>query len=275
MLYFSRSIAVFFPLAAFLSPAQAEPTAEVKLLAPSSAVLGSTVEVALELTPAETLHVYYINPGEMGQAVELTWSDLPAGITAGELRFPVPHRVKTGELATHGYEETTRFFTALTVAPSMDLGTYQLRARASWLACNDEKCLTGEKALTLNLKILAQEDKAVGESLPELNGLALIPVEAASDWKSSLQREGENWLIDLTAPADWKAPATKLDAFSETSDFFKPGDLPAIVMSEKGLRISAKASEYSDGLSTALLVLAGVTPPLRIPLQLPAQKSQE
>lgn len=275
MPHFRCSAVVFFPLAVFLGPVQAEPTAEVKLLAPSAAVAGSTIEVALELTPAQTLHVYYINPGEMGQAVELTWNDLPAGITTGKLRFPIPHRVKTGELATHGYEETTRFFAALTIAPSVAVGTYELQAKASWLACSDEKCLVGERPLALSLQILAQDEMMVGESQPLLTGQELIPVDAASGWKSSVQRKGENWHIDLTAPADWKAPATKLDVFSETIDFFKPGVLPTITKSENGLQISATASEYSDNLSTAQLVLAGVIPPLRIPLQLSVQKSKE
>lgn len=270
-MYFHHPVTALV-LTACACSVQADPTAEVKLLAPSAVVAGSAVEVALELTPAETLHVYYINPGEMGEAVALSWKDLPEGFTVGELRFPIPHRVKTGDLPTNGYEETTHFFSQLIIAPSVQPGSYTLGAKASWLACNDTQCSVGDKDLVLDLEVVAKD-----ENLAETNGLlakhlSLIPVDASTDWKSSVKKEGDVWHIELSAPADWKAPEEGLDVFSETSEFFQPGALPDINKSDQGLQISVAASEYSKDISSAKIVLAGPTPPIRIPISIKEQK---
>lgn len=232
----------------------------------------STVEVALELIPAETLHVYYINPGEMGQAVGLTWDEVPEGFTFGKLRFPIPHRVKTGNLPTNGYEKSTHFFSQLTIDPAVMPGLYTFKATASWLACNDEQCLVGSKELEMKLEVVAEDEAAANPSGILKRALHLIPVNASQEWQSSVRKAGGRWLIDLTAPADWRAPAGQLDLFSETSDFFQPGSVPEITRTERGLRISVTASEYSDDLSAAEVVLAGPTPPLRIPLVLTLEK---
>ncbi|WP_411845862.1 protein-disulfide reductase DsbD domain-containing protein [Roseibacillus persicicus] len=268
---FNRYRTTAVVLAACTCSVQAESTAEVKLLAPPSVAAGSTVEVALELTPAETLHVYYINPGEMGQAVALDWQDLPEGITAGELRFPVPHRVKTGELPTNGYEETTLFFSQLNIAPSVEPGSYTFKAKASWLACNDNQCLVGGDEVELKLEVVAKGGTASEPSSKLAKGLTLIPTDASADWKSSVKKEGEKWLINLTPPDNWESPE-ELDAFSETSEFFKPGSVPSIQRTDSGLQISVEASEYSKDLSAAKIVLAGPTPPVRIPISLETQK---
>ena len=251
---------------------QAAPTAEVSLILPKQVQAGTSTEVALEFAPAKDLHVYYINPGEMGQAVALKWQELPEGIDFGELRFPIPHRIKTGDLPTNGYEELTHFFTELTLSAEVAPGEYPLQANVSWLACDDSKCMVGKQALTVNL-VVGTEGTTTVVSSPDLQkALQQVPVDASAEWSSEVRKEGENWVIDLTAPADWKDADQVADIFSETTDFFQPGVLPEITKNEKGLRISVPASEYSKDLKTADIVLAGPTPPLRLALALPTKK---
>lgn len=264
---FSHSTIPTLAILAGALHAQADSTTQAKLFSPNAVTPGSTVEIPLEVTPAATLHVYYINPGEMGQAVALSWTDIPEGFTFGELRFPAPHRVKTGELATNGYEEPTRFFSLLTISPSVPSGTYEFKAKASWLACNDSKCIPGSQEVSFSLEVAG-----TAATQPESfrKGLPLIPVDAGPEWKAAAKKEDGNWLIEVAPPADWltdqKDSLGELDFFSETSDFFQPGAIPAITPTKKGLHLSVPASEYSDELTEAQIVLVGPTPPLRIPV---------
>jgi len=210
----------------------------------------------------------------MGQPVGITWTEVPEGFTFGELRFPVPHRVKTGELATNGYEEATRFFSQLTIDSSVKPGTYSFKGKVSWLACNDSKCIPGSQEVDLQLAVIASGEDAAPEESPFAEDLLLIPVDAA-DWQASIQKKDETWVIDLTKPTDWEQPTGKLDLFSETSDFFQPGVTPAITSTEKGLQVSVPASEYSDEVDSAKIVLVGPTPPLRISIPSILQKENE
>ena len=247
----------------------ADPTAEVQLIGPEQIIPGSSAEVALEMSPAEEMHVYYINPGEMGQAVAIKWHDLPEGITFGTLRFPIPHRVSTGELPTNGYEETTHFFTQLTVSDNVAAGDYPLKATISWLACDHSQCLIGKEELVFNLKVGDKTVFPAADTSAFQKALSLIPVDAGDAWKSKVEKKDAGWLIELTAPEAWSDADKVNDVFSETEDFFKPGALPEISSNSEMLTISIAASEYVKDKKTADVVLAGPNPPLRLSVKLP------
>src|SRR6202789_1893754 len=78
-------------------------TAELVSLSPNIAP-GGTLQVGLVLTLEEHWHVYWINAGDSGEPPKITWT-LPAGITAGPMKFPIPSRLPLGPLIDFGYEE--------------------------------------------------------------------------------------------------------------------------------------------------------------------------
>ena len=247
---------------------QAEPSAEVTFIAPKTVSAGAPSQICLEATPRESFHLYYMNPGETGKPMSLEWEGVPEGITIGELQFPIPHRIPTGSLHTNGYEEVTRFFSSVSVDSSVKPGAYPITAKASWLACDDEKCVLGKKVLQLDLQVVDATEEASEVSFEK--SLQLIPLPVGSDWQTKISKNENEWSISLIAPEGWEVPEEKtLDVFSETVDLFEPGAVPKIESSEGQLIVQVPASKYSKDLSEARIVLVGPTPPLRFSISLP------
>src|SRR6185503_2738803 len=95
-------------------------------------------------------HVYWRNPGDSGEAPRITWT-LPAGLSAGALEWPMPHRLPAGPLVNFGYEGETLLAAPITVAPDVAAAPLALRALAKWLVCNQDECIPGSATLALTL----------------------------------------------------------------------------------------------------------------------------
>lgn len=147
-------------------------TAELVSLSPNIAP-GGTLQVGLVLTLEEHWHVYWINAGDSGEPPKITWT-LPAGITAGPMKFPIPSRLPLGPLMDFGYEDSVAFPVQLTAASSVKPGPIHLDAMVNWLVCR-EVCIPGKAHLGLNLTA------AVGATAPSQpvgalgEALGLIP----------------------------------------------------------------------------------------------------
>jgi thiol:disulfide interchange protein len=147
-------------------------TAELVSLSPNIAP-GGTLQVGLVLTLEEHWHVYWINAGDSGESPKITWT-LPAGITAGPMKFPIPSRLPLGPLMDFGYEDSVAFPVQLTAASSVKPGPIHLDAMVNWLVCR-EVCIPGKAHLGLNLTA------AVGATTPSQpvgalgEALSLIP----------------------------------------------------------------------------------------------------
>ena len=145
-----------------LSPA-ARPSAEVStpqvrarlLVQASQGVLaGQSVWLGLELTHQPDWHTYWRQPGDSGLPTQLEWQ-LPAGVSAGDIVWPLPRKLRAGPLTNYGYDGTTLLVVPLQVdaraaqAPQLDI-----RLHANWLVCRLE-CIPqeGDFALTLPTQV--------------------------------------------------------------------------------------------------------------------------
>lgn len=110
---------------------------------------GTAITTGIRLAVDQGWHTYWINPGEGGMKLSVTW-ELPAGWSAGEPAHPVPKRFLTGDLPGFGYEGTVIF--PVTVTPPADFtGEAKLKGKLSWLTCNDTGCVPGSADLELTL----------------------------------------------------------------------------------------------------------------------------
>ena len=127
--------------------------AELVALAPQGVAPGQPVWVGLSITHKPEWHTYWKNPGDSGLPTELRWQ-LPAGVQAGEIAWPVPHKIPIGPLANYGYENTVLLPVPLTVGPDFQArgGQLQLKLSASWLVCRKE-CIPEEGEFTLDLPV--------------------------------------------------------------------------------------------------------------------------
>jgi thiol:disulfide interchange protein len=125
-------------------------TVEMVSVAPAIAP-GGTLQAGLLFTLEEHWHVYWINAGDSGDPPKVTWT-LPAGITAGQMQFPIPSRLPLGPLMDFGYEDAVAFPIQLAAAQTLKPGPVHLDALVSWLVCR-EVCIPGKAHLGLNLTV--------------------------------------------------------------------------------------------------------------------------
>jgi thiol:disulfide interchange protein len=137
-----------------VAPALAQPKAppvkatlhtEAATIAP-----GTPFDVALRFEVPAGYHLYWENPGESGMPPQVKWK-LPAGFSAGPLRFPPPKRHEAAGIVTYVLEGAPTLLATLT--PPADLpvgGPVELAADLRWLVCK-KACYLGKKSVSLTL----------------------------------------------------------------------------------------------------------------------------
>src|SRR4030095_1952778 len=118
--------------------------AELTAHAPDGISPGAAIWVGLRLAHQPEWHTYWKNAGDSGLPTELVWS-LPAGISHGDIAWPVPRKIPVGNLANYGYEGTVLLPVPLHVAPDFRPQPavtggdgVDVRLKASWLVCRQE-----------------------------------------------------------------------------------------------------------------------------------------
>ncbi len=125
---------------------------QVELLLPvETARPGSTVLAGVHLTMDADWHTYWKNSGASGIPTTIVW-DLPAGLTAGEIQWPVPEKLPPDELTTYVYENEVVLLVPLTLEADLKPGPLVLKASVAWLECK-EKCLPGSADISATINI--------------------------------------------------------------------------------------------------------------------------
>ncbi|TAM47425.1 MAG: protein-disulfide reductase [Burkholderiaceae bacterium] len=164
--------------------------AELMAQAPDGVVPGQSVWVGLQLQHQPHWHTYWKNAGDSGLPTQLQWT-LPAGVTAGDIAWPVPQKIRIGTLANYGYEGTVLLPVPLTIAqnfkPALFASNLEVKLKASWLVCRTE-CIPedGEFVLEIPLKgstalnhslfdaaLAAHPKPLAGDSQVEISGKTL------------------------------------------------------------------------------------------------------
>lgn len=128
--------------------------AELTAHAPQGVQAGQPMWVGLQLTHQPEWHTYWRNPGDSGLPTQIELN-LPAGITAGDVQWPLPHKLKAGNLTNYGYDKTVLLAVPLTVSKEYKPNasqTLDLQVRANWLVCRLE-CIPQEGDFTLRIPV--------------------------------------------------------------------------------------------------------------------------
>lgn len=114
---------------------------------------GSEVSLAFVATPDPGWHGYWKNPGDAGLDTRLDWK-LPQGVSAGELRYPVPSRLLIAGIMNYVYKGGYTQLATLKVPAGLASGTaLPITVRADYLVCTDEVCVPETENLTINLTV--------------------------------------------------------------------------------------------------------------------------
>ena len=118
--------------------------------APQGVQPGQPVWLGLELAHQPDWHTYWRQPGDSGLPTQLEWQ-LPAGVRAGEIVWPLPRKLKAGPLTNYGYDGTTLLVVPLQVdARASQRPQLDIRLHANWLVCRLE-CIPQEGDFALQL----------------------------------------------------------------------------------------------------------------------------
>jgi thiol:disulfide interchange protein DsbD len=158
------------------------------ILAADTARPGDTMLAGVDLKMEPGWHTYWKNPGAAGMATKIEWQ-LPPGVTAGDMQWPLPEKLPPAEVTTYGYDDEVVLLVPLKLASDLKPGPLDLKAKVSWLECK-EACIPGSGNVEATLNIGDQTKASADAALIEL-------------WQGRLPKPGDH----LSARAWWEKSA--------------------------------------------------------------------
>ena len=193
-----------------LMPAAARADAATHItaqLVPEQAATGTpaTTTLALSMTPAAGWHGYWLNPGDAGYPMRLTWH-LPAGASAGAPQYPVPQTLLLAGLMNHVYERAYAVLVPFTAPAGAAAGTrLPVSLDAEWLACSASVCVPEKGHFAATVVV----GPPAGAADPRFDGWrAALPAPLGGTAAFAVQ--GKSLRIGIPLPASVAVPAPHL-----------------------------------------------------------------
>lgn len=209
--------------ASWVGAAPSSDLVKAELLAETTSIKpGAPFTLGVLLHVAPQWHIYWTNPGDSGLATLVTFN-LPPGLKAGPVQYPVPQRIELpGGVVNFGYEQQVMLMTIVTPAERLKVGSrIAIAAQVRWLCCKDV-CLPGSAKLHITLSV-ADDPKPANEDLFKQWKAQVASDEIApgiSQVKGGLQ-EGRDGSISIL----WTRTPTDINLFPAASDAFVVSDV--------------------------------------------------
>lgn len=162
----------------------------------SSIQPGTEFTMGVHFTLEPRWHIYWVNSGDSGEPLKIDWQ-LPRGISAGQILWPVPSKLGSATVVDYGYEKDA---------------TLLVRMRADSTAA-----VTPSATFAANLRILICSNMCLPS---RASAKLVIPVAAqppAPDAVGSNQMREARARLPQMPPAAWRFSATETkDSFNLT-----------------------------------------------------------
>ena len=188
-IYFLLVLAILFLLHHSIS-AQQKSLAEARLVVDSfSSEKDSIISLGVLINLQDDWHIYWRNPGDSGLPTDIELS-LPNGITASEIKFPIPKIFASEEIVNYGYGHQVLFLFDVNVPENYSLQEINISAKINSLICK-EMCKAFDTTVTISLDMskdfTAEESisrlfEATRKMIPEQNQDLNINAESKSDY---------------------------------------------------------------------------------------------
>ncbi|MGB7767950.1 MAG: protein-disulfide reductase DsbD domain-containing protein [Verrucomicrobiia bacterium] len=218
--------------------AHAAHTQAALLLSAGTARPGDTIWAGVELKMDPDWHTYWKNPGEAGMATEIKWQ-LPPGITAGEIQWPLPEKLPPAEVTTYGYSNEVVLLVPLKLSTNLPAGPLDLKARVSWLECK-EACVPGGTTIEATLNIGNETKISADATTIDLwKGKTPQPGDslgAGAWWEKRANGDTRPLIIEWPTPG----PITKAGFFpcaNDNYDVQAAAEIPSVKAGEIRLRM--------------------------------------
>lgn len=155
---------------------------------------GQDFYIALHTVLDEGWHTYWRNPGDSGEPVQISW-ELPEGVIAGEINWPLPRPIPTGPIVNYGFEGTPLFPVKFTVSPNVELGSdLTITSNFYYLVC-EEICIPEQGSASLSV--------AVGDPIEDARwsaeieaALSEIPIRGSIE--GAIEKSGEKVTLSFS-----------------------------------------------------------------------------
>jgi len=253
---------------------------------------GQTLWLGLHFELIPHWHVYWRNPGASGAAPSIRWL-LPDGWHAGDIRWPVPKRIRVGALTNYGYEDKVTFLVPVRVPEGpLPKGPLTITADADWLVCREE-CIpeTGSFSIRINdpdgdsrraaeTRALFAASRAQWPEPTTLRGryhldddtlaIAVTPAGPMLDKAADVWFAADEWgPVDASGTQRWKRHASGLTLSVPVGDVPPTGKdvldgLLVVEAADQGaatrrgyrLRLEAELTAFKSGRAGLLMALA-------------------
>jgi thiol:disulfide interchange protein DsbD len=205
---------------------------------------GDTVLAGVRLQMDPQWHTYWQNPGASGLATKIAWQ-LPPGITAGPMQWPVPEKLPDEDLTTYIYTNEVVLLVPLKLAADLPAGPLELSGKVSWLEC-EIQCVPGSATVHSPLVIGPETKPSTNASLlaawqqkVPADGAALQPL---ASWEKAANGNSRPLLIEWHSPA-----ASDADFFPDASEKYEIQGPTERLPAETGLVLLRKIVKKFEG----------------------------
>jgi len=186
--------------------------AKVELISRESALVpGRAISIGILFDMEPGWHIYWTNPGDSGEPPRVQWT-LPAGLQAGDIRWPVPQKMVHGTVADYGYEGRVLLAVPVQVAADYKGGSpATLAADLRYLICR-EVCIPAKAQLRLSIPAPGSSAQVPATQELFLQAEKSVPKPAPANWKVQATDDGREFVIALqTGEPESKAEFLPLD----------------------------------------------------------------
>ncbi len=190
----------------------AQVRAELLVHAPQGVQAGQTFWLGLLIAHQPHWHTYWQNPGDSGLPTRLQWQ-LPAGLQAGEIAWPLPKKIPIGTLANYGYEGRLLLTVPVTAQADFQFpaaGGLPVQLKAEWLVCRQE-CIPQEGQFVLNLPTAASQTTHADlfDNAQKLSPQRMPQRQQGGTWitggQTTLSQDGQHLSLRVHGlPAHWR-----------------------------------------------------------------------
>lgn len=206
---------------------------------------GQSLNIALRTEMDPGWHVYWINPGDSGEPVQISWN-LPPGLTASDIIWPLPEAIPTGPLINYGFENEVFFPVEFTVSPDAKPGDLlSVTADFFYLVC-EETCVPEDGSLTINLMVGKSATDPIWNDVIS-NTIKDAPAPGNTSGQASA-KDGQVIIALENLPG---GDFSEAHFFPESGGFVEHAAPQKVKLTDNGLSLETQAGfEWNEGTPT-------------------------
>ena len=208
---------------------------------------GSSFWIGLRFEIRPGWHTYWTNPGDSGLATSIEWQ-LPDGMVAGDIRWPVPQRFRVGGLMNYGYADEVVLLTRMSPWPrAAQAGSVTLIANARWLVC-EEICVPEEGRFE---RVLPVSSTSSAQPIIDPEGQRIIGEYArllptAAPRRARFIATPESIRLEVPVPGEWPRQASDVWFFPDRYGVIDHAASQSVVAGENGFELTLSRGAIRD-----------------------------